>query len=426
MLSQKIALNDCFHPWKGWENVSYNLHFVLSCLVAVFLQMNVLVCSIFTGLLCFNWLISGGYKGLVRLKGEWPACLLLLFYLLHVVGLAYSSNWCDGLVDLERKSSLFLIPLVLLTRRLSTKQRDWVVILFIFIAVVLSIVGLARGVVYYDEIVQKKGMEHLITYFADMHRVYFSMYLLFCYLSIFFYYQLFQLDKKTFWKFLAYTFLFLIVAFILIMTSRMVVLLLIGSSAIVLFYFLVVKKRQYIRALVISLVGLAIMAIVYSQVAHVRIFMGQLTEKLDKGQTEEVNSVNIRVVKYKCAVEGIKNNWLLGVGTGDIQDTLNSLYRENHFHEGYRVNMDAHNQYLQTWLGLGIPGIVVLILFIILSGYKAVRERNYLLLSFISIFAICCVSESLLTTQKGIVFVGLIYPLVYFNRFKDLRVVETR
>jgi O-antigen ligase len=410
-----INLTTLFVPWKGWVSISANLHFVLTVMATLLLIVDVKLCSIAIALLFINWLSGQGYKHLVqRYKEAKEGFLLPLFFLLHVIGLLYSSNLHYGFSDIERKLSLLVLPLVLLARPLSISQRDFLIVFFTFFAIVLSTIGLARGLYHYDVIANERGPEHLVTNFADIHRVYFSMYLLFCYLALFYIHRAYLLGSSKF-GWLTWFGAALLILFLFIMASRMMLILLILSSVMMLVYFMVVKNKQYVKALGFCLVGLAVLVLVYTQVSHVRTFMGQLTQKLDAGQTEDVNSVNIRVVKYKCAIQGIEANWFWGVGTGDIQDTLNALYLKNGFHKGYEVNMDAHNQYLQTWLAQGLVGLVLLLAFLFFNLKKGIKERNYLLLFVLCIFTICNLSESLLTTQKGVVFLALFFPLTFYS-----------
>lgn len=402
-------------PWSDRASISSNLHFIFSVLVAFLLIVDIKLCSIATALLFLNWFYGKGYLQLIHsIKKEWTGFLLVFFFLLHVVGLLYSQNLKYGFSDIERKLSLLIIPLVLLSKPLTISQRDFSIMAFISFALLLSCIGLVRGLCHYQDIASNHGPEHLITHFADIHRVYFSMYLLFCYLALFY------LQSAYAWKGMKtgawiWAAAFLLILFVFIMASRMMLILMIVSSAMLLFYFTVIKNKQYIKALVFCVVGLVLLSVVYMKVGYVRNFMGQLTEKLDAGQTEEVNSVNIRVVKYRCALQGIEQNWLWGVGTGDIQDVLNALYLKNGFHKGYEVNMDAHNQYLQTWLAQGLPGLLLLLAFLFLNFKKGIAERNYLVLFVLCIFTVCSLSESLLTTQKGVVFFALFFPLTYYS-----------
>ena len=92
--------------------------------------------------------------------------------------------------------------------------------------------------------------------------------------------------------------------------------------------------------------------------------MSDFTKNTELRKGDAYNSVNLRVEKIKSAKEVIAQNWLWGVGIGDVQDVLNEEYKKRGFELGYKVNLDTHNQYLETWIGLGIFGLFLLVSFV--------------------------------------------------------------
>ena len=418
-----MLVNDrsLFKPWNGWLRISSNLNFVFTFLIAVTLPIAVdtQFCSIATVLLFVNWLAGGRYlKKINQLSNSKTGILLLLFFLLHLVGLLYTSDMATGLFDIEKKLSLFVIPLVLFASPLTIPQRDFVLISFVLFCVFLAFIGLTYGILHYEEVV-KRGPEHLITHISGIHRVYFSVYLLFGYFTLLFFYKKYSLGKIPVLKLLTLVLAGFIAFFILIISSRAVMILLVITTATVIFYFVVIKRKQYLKAGILATIGVIILLFAYSQVGYFRKSINDMVQNLDKGKTHNaatVTSVNLRIEKYKCAIQAIEENWLFGVGTGDVQNTLNRFYRLNNFYEGYYYSFNAHNQYFETWIGLGLPGLLLLLAILILSLLLSIKDLNYLMIYFIVLFSVCCLSESLLTTQKGVVFFALFYPLLYSKR----------
>ena len=144
--------------------------------------------------------------------------------------------------------------------------------------------------------------------------------------------------------------------------------------------------------------------------------MSDFTKNTELRKGDAYNSVNLRVEKIKSAKEVIAQNWLWGVGIGDVQDVLNEEYKKRGFELGYKVNLETLNQYLETWIGLGIFGLFLLVSFNSLSLWEAFQVRNFLLFFLILHFSIASLSEALLNTQKGIVFFSLFYPLLYHGK----------
>ena len=60
----------------------------------------------------------------------------LLLFLIHLVGMLWTSNWAYGLDDLRKKLPLLLVPLVVLTSR-PLKDKQYRCVLFCYIGAML-------------------------------------------------------------------------------------------------------------------------------------------------------------------------------------------------------------------------------------------------------------------------------------------------
>lgn len=117
---------------------------------------------------------------------------------------------------------------------------------------------------------------------------------------------------------------------------------------------------------------------------------------------------SFRLAKWESAWTCIKSEPYFGYGTGDVQLILDQQYKvEGKFQ---LLDYNAHNQYLQTWLGLGIPGLLILLA----SFWTLIRfsKDRFLALAFSGIWGICIFTESMLQTQKGIFFFALFYSFL--------------
>jgi len=417
-----MIFHNLFQSWEK-EFSLRNLHFFFTCLVAITLPINVgpgQLCSIATALLVANWLFEGDFKVKFQtLFAQKSSLLLFAFYALHLLGMVYTSNIGAGLFDLQKKLSLLLIPLVLLSRPLSVRQTECVLALFVTTCVLLGIIGSIWGFSHMSHILQSKenaGPEHVVTYFIQFPRVYFSLYLMFCLGCVFYFYNKYKQNLAQWQKVGLLIMVLLMVAFLFLMASRMNLILLVVFSFTIGFYELVVKRKKIQFALTIGFVGFVLFFLAFTQIPHLKRFMSDFTKNTELRKGDAYNSVNLRVEKIKSAKEVIAQNWLWGVGIGDVQDVLNEEYKKRGFELGYKVNLDTHNQYLETWIGLGIFGLFLLVSFNSLSLWEAFQVRNFLLFFLILHFSIASLSEALLNTQKGIVFFSLFYPLLYHGK----------
>lgn len=124
-------------------------------------------------------------------------------------------------------------------------------------------------------------------------------------------------------------------------------------------------------------------------------------------------SSQIRLTVWKSALEIIKKNLPWGVGTGDATDELNL----NAMHQNYTNlighHFNAHNQYLQTLLMVGIPGMILLLLYCFYPLYFSLRKRSILYGSFAVILIFNILVESMFEIRAGVDFFAIFNVLLW-------------
>lgn len=135
-----------------------------------------------------------------------------------------------------------------------------------------------------------------------------------------------------------------------------------------------------------------------------------------KYEVAEGFSIAMRLEYWKTALKIIDNNTYFGVGTGDIQKSFNELYRQK---DSLLRNKDywrrSHNQYLSSWVQLGIPGFVLLILMLFYPLFQRGTKNNFLFLAFIALSCLSMLTEDSLETQAGATLFTVFYSLFLFN-----------
>lgn len=153
----------------------------------------------------------------------------------------------------------------------------------------------------------------------------------------------------------------------------------------------------------------------YPQVARIDKIIWEF-DHYSKGLGTNGHSVASRIVYWKQAWKLIKENWIIGVGTGDLQDEFESSYQRTGSELNDSFRLRAHNQYLTFWVTFGIVGLL-LILFsfglpITISFYKA----DYQHLIFMAIALLSMINEDTLETQAGVTFFAFFNALLLFSR----------
>jgi O-antigen ligase len=75
--------------------------------------------------------------------------------------------------------------------------------------------------------------------------------------------------------------------------------------------------------------------------------------------------------------------------------------------------LNAHNQYLQTTVALGVIGLLVLILILLLPALQAYRQNNFPYFVFLVLLGFNLLFESMLETQAGVVFYAFFNVVLY-------------
>jgi O-antigen ligase len=121
-----------------------------------------------------------------------------------------------------------------------------------------------------------------------------------------------------------------------------------------------------------------------------------------------------RILIWESSLELIQEQSIFGVGTGDVKDALLKKYEENGIVNALNRKLNAHNQYLQTAITLGLPGIIILLSGLVFAFILAVRRQNLLLLLFSVVVSFNFLVESMLERQAGVVFYSFLNALLLF------------
>jgi O-antigen ligase len=131
------------------------------------------------------------------------------------------------------------------------------------------------------------------------------------------------------------------------------------------------------------------------------------------------NGTNVRSGIFACDLELLKDHWLWGVGTGNIQDALNNCLSRYNTHVYKQFNFNTHNEYLNIWLTTGIFGLLI---WLVCLGYplaQAAIRHNWVHVYFLVFMLICFVTENYLDRQHGVTFFVLMQTLFFFKSIKQ-------
>lgn len=370
-----------------------------------------IVCIFLFGI---SYLIWGNLRGtFTKILENKLLALPPLFYFIHLLGLIYTNNFNYAFSDLETKSSLLFIPLLLLSfnpRKILLNNLETT---FVYGNVSAGLICLINALYSYSNL-NEPDVFFYEKYSFFLHPTYFTIYLnLSLLLVIKIYFNKLNLSfRSNFIYLLLILFLF---ANITLLTSRAgIVITLVTSFGFLVYLLLTIPKYRgkYLIHAVIILILFASQLLVlknFNRFAYLK-YEIIAAEKVG-GNTKKYDSEGVtptRVQLWMNAFEVIKLHPVFGVGTGDLKDELIRIYWEN---KGIYLN--PHNQYLQTAATLGSIGLLILLAMLIFPINYSIKKKNPMYILFIVIIGLNAVTESILERQAGIVFFSFFYAYFY-------------
>ena len=429
---------------------SQKVYFLLLFLLAIGIGLQIGIYKVATILLLIQWLISKDFKQkFIKLKQNFFAIGLILFYFMYLLSLFWSDNQAAAITDLILKLPILILPLVILSQKsVPSNQLNQLFVSFAFASLALNLYSFFEAYLLYLE-TNNINRLYYSNLTINMHTSAQAMFT--CFSIVIFIYMY---HKENFFnnKFLIYLYVSIQMIFIFLLSSRMQILIMsvIIPTYLVIFYY---NKQK-------TIVGVLYTLLIFG-FSYLIITTTPSTLSLRYSKTvSQINSLQIdngiydaRMFIWKEALEVIKNNWLFGTGAGDAKDVLVDRYsqffldnptteshqdsviidlqnknasqiflnptakkllekRSSHYKTAYERKYNFHNQYLQTFGTVGVFGFLVLILLILYPLYLSIKDKNYLAISFLFILGASCLTESIFERQAGVAFYALFYVLI--------------
>ena len=347
------------------------------------------------------------------------AVVILIFFLIHLISMLYTTNTSSGWRGLEVKLSYLAFPLFLPIIFNSTRLNIYLLFKIMVVSgLIYCISSFMRAGLIYSE---TNNISDLLSSNLGfrinqsnpfVHPTYVSLY--FNFLILLLSYNFIKKDLSSKIKILSLALIVLFILFILFSSSKFGILL-VGINIIIILSYYAKVKRKIKQALIIFSVFsfISVLGIYNSplkirfQQAYKEIFHG------NKNANGYQMSTGTRIWTWKTTVEIIKENPVLGVGVGDIRTELIKKYKEFGITDKSRNKLDSHQQFLQTFATIGISGITCLLFLFFTLFRKAIKTKNVILFSFTLFYFLFGLTESMLETQAGIVFFTFMSLLLF-------------
>jgi O-antigen ligase len=409
------------------KSIHRNIYYFCFLGISFFLPVFGKLVPPFIILLFLNWIVDAPYLKTFRLVfRERQRFLLLSFsfiYLVYLIGLFYSQNMKYAREDLEIKLSLLIFPVIFSTLEagIPSRKETGRILNFFVIGSVLGTLFLL-GHSWYNE--TWRHMDHAF-YYSNLswffHPTYLSMYLAFS-VAIIAWKITFAPERiRPLFKILMIILTIYFFILIILLSSKAG---LISLSFVLVFFsaLFIVRKKNWITGLVMLITSMLMlyMGLQYFPFVTDRISSAEKTLAASTPiNSDSRGSTAERLMVWKSGIEIIMEHPIFGIGTGDVKDELLSRYDRNKILPALNKRLNAHCQYIQTFISIGIAGFLLLLGMIILPLAVAFRRQQYLYVIFLLIFAVNIAFESMFETQAGVVFYSFFNIVFFITRNND-------
>lgn len=335
--------------------------------------------------------------------------ILALPYLFLVLGMAYTNNMKQGFKELETSSSFIVLPFLILYSNFDEKY-----IRNIFLSFSLSIVGILA--ICFRHINKKAALNgHSATDFfssylyqteyltepTQIHPTYMSLFISLA--TLFLILELFRSGKL--WIKIIYG---VVVVFIsvanLLLISRGGLIALGASLFCVAFRSL---RAAYRYTLILTVLVITFLAFKYIHGFKRFVEPFESGSELWSGYQPQ-SSANLHIKSWQCSAEKLLSKKLIfGFGTGEEMDVLYDCYGQKGYVEMITKKLNAHSQYLSTWIKTGLGGLIALLLCFYMSFKISLQQKDMLFFGFLVLIVLASLFESTFNVYRGVVFFSL-------------------
>ena len=365
-------------------------------------------------LLIINFLVSSIAVGMhPQPQKKTAAILYSSLYLFYLLGMLWSGNSSYGFFDLQVKLSLFLFPVIFFfSRPVNAQKMRFIIGAFVAGCCTALIACFFRS----GYLFIAKSEEHFsyMEFSFLLHPSYFAMYLNFAIAAI----MVFLIRERGSYRRWIPS-VFLIVLFItgnIFLASKMGLVSMVLMFLIFLGYF-IIRSKKYLLSIGILAFLILTCYFAYTHIERLSVTVSLINKAWNEKEKykQDAESTMSRIFIWEACAGLVKENFFFGTGTGDAKDVMLEKYKQEGLTGIYQKQLNAHNQFLQTFIAIGFTGMLLLFFGVLVQFIHSIRVRDLLLFLFLFLIVINFLVESMLETQAGVVFYAFFNSLLYFG-----------
>ena len=404
--------------------IHQKIFFVLTMALFFILPTYKKLAPVIVVLMVLNWIAEGNFRNkfsaLFSDNWTFPVMFILsvLFYGLHVIWHLYDPSTTNHYNELEMKLSFLAFPVLLLpvySLRFKAGNGKWFLLAYTGGAFISSAYCLIQSLLKYMS-TGDPSMMYYLNFSVLEHPTYYAMYMITAILIIInlLYREWTNLNRVIRVVLIAIIPWFLLM--VLLSNSRAAIL---ALALVVLFLtiFMIFKTRKYVAGIILIVLMIAggfsskyLMPHVYDRF---NMGIGEVLNAKSMDDIEHWNGTTLRVQIYYCSFELVEENFWIGVGPNKVSENLMDKYKAYKFRHAVERGYNAHNQFLQVFIGLGLIGFIIFMAILLIPFIYAIRQGDFMQMAFILMLLVLFMFESMLQQQAGIMFI--LFVLLFFH-----------
>jgi O-antigen ligase len=345
----------------------------------------------------------------------------VFFYILHIISSFYSEHHKETIFDLEVKLSFIILPLIFGFEKIDLKiNKHKILMVFAETALFSGLFLIIKGLYAF----YITGVFPRYTDFSPfVHASYLTAYFTFNIIVICF---LYKNHQNIFRKIILISSLLISLSVIYFAESKAGFIILIFVFIILVFRRLhKISKFWTYNIIILSLLIFA--NVLIKNQRFMSMIQGYDTFKdVVNGKQKYIESTAERLMTWDASIKLIKEHPWAGYGNGDTRDKLTEKYKELGYEKPAKLRLNAHNQYLETFLSLGIVGFISLLALLFIPAFFLKGDMSFLFRMFIYIFSLNFLFESMFNTQAGVIFFFFFYSfLISYNENRFLPPIDS-
>ena len=353
-------------------------------------------------------------------KKKFMIFIPLIFYFIWIsTSLIYSKNLEIGLNKVLFFSPLVIFPFVFSTFEIKKQFTNLLIhflIIFCFASIIYTEFTMVSRILNQNEslfLIFRKDFSYIeLGKILGIHPPYYSLIVSFCIIYMINCYRNLYFGRIT-----TISLTLIMFVFVVHLSSRMAILSLIFVSLVSLYNVHLKKYSLSKRIFVLFLIGICISLSFYNIRATKNRFF-EVTG-MQYGSGLYIKSGPSKIKQWQSGIEA-NNNFLFGNGIGDSKNSIIESNIKNNLIPFAQRKYNAHNQFIETYVGLGFIGLCLL-LYVLYFAYNSSNNKT-LMFPFMIYLLLTFQTESYFERQRGLFFVLFVLCLFGF-KFKGNRLI---